>query len=257
MVGDALGAQAPIPHASGEAARRVDDHVDLVERRIEHSPARRGIGGREKRGLAAGKLHPGHGQVDAVEGIPVLPQVLEVVENLECRAQGVGGRIGLRALAVEAQEKAADRVGGAAAIIEELRPVGVAGFHRVLPEGVEEDAGLIRPNALGMQRHGRGDGGVPCEERGLHAIEARDLLLRRDRAGIRDIVGLAHEAVEGEHLGPVGGGEDERRDGKILVARGLGGGRGGRGRGGWDSGLGHDPHPTGSNPSFQPLCAPR
>ena len=149
--------------------------------RAASSTARRGAHVRriEKGPLPARLVHPGHRQVDAVEGGAILHEVLEVVEDLQRRAQRVRRGVRARRLAVEAQQEAAHRVGRAAAIVDELRPVGVARFHRVLPEGVDQRAGLLDA----PRRSGRPPRGAP--PRGARkespARRARSMAARRAR----------------------------------------------------------------------------
>ena len=61
------------------------------------------------------------------------------------------------------------------------------------------------------------------EESALEQIEIAELLVRRQRGMIGDIVSGADEIVEGEDQSPVTRMNDPRRDRKILVAVGLSG----------------------------------
>src|ERR671910_620459 len=72
--------------------------IDPVEGGVEHGAAGGCVVGREEGGLAAGPLHPGNGEVDAVEALAVGLEVLKVVEDLEGGAECVGRGVGLRLL---------------------------------------------------------------------------------------------------------------------------------------------------------------
>jgi hypothetical protein len=211
---------------AGRARARVDHLVHPVEGGVEHRAAALDVLGREEGRLAAGAVQPGEGKVDPADPLAVGLEVLEVVEDLEGGAERVGGRVRLGPLAVQAEQEAADGIGGAGAVMEKLGPIGVAGHRRVLPESVEHQARLREPGAVlgrgGVQRGRCRHGRVPGEERPLHRVETRQLLLRRKVGRIGDVVRRAHEAVEGQHRPPFRARQGEGGDGKILVAIRLG-----------------------------------
>ena len=59
---------------------------------------------------------------------------------------------------------------------------------------------------------------VLAEQRALQPVEQRELLVRRKRRVVGDVVGGAHEIVEGQNDAAMARMDQPRRDGKILVA---------------------------------------
>jgi hypothetical protein len=114
-----------------------------VERGSQHGAALRIVGG-EEGVLPTRQLHPGQGQVHAVHRSAVGHQILQVVQDLQTRAERIGGRIGRRILPMHPQQHAPDRVGGAGAVIFEFGPIRVAALGRVLAEGAEHGARFRR-----------------------------------------------------------------------------------------------------------------
>jgi hypothetical protein len=230
--GRALDGEAAVAKPAGQRARGVDQLVNPVKGGIEHGTAGAFILGREEGRLAACPLQPGHGEVDPVEALPIGPQVLQVVEDLQGRAERIGWGVGRRILAVETQEEAPDGVGGAGAVAEKLGPIGIARLDGVLPEGVEQEACFREPGPVvgrnGVERRRFGQGGVARDEGLLHGVEPGELLGRRQEGGVGDVVRRAHEAVEGENRSAFRARQGEGGDGEVLVAVRLGaGGRAG------------------------------
>ena len=122
---------------------------------------------------------------------------------------------------MQRKEKAAGRVGGETARRQKLVPVGIAGLCCILPEGAQHlprlrDAGAAFGVDRGEARRYR-NRGVAREQRGLERIELRELCGRREIGRVGDVVGPAHEAVEGENRSAVGAAEDEGGDREVLV----------------------------------------
>ena len=83
------------------------------------------------------------GNVDAAEMLAGrVPQSCRWLRICSAVHKASAGACAAHALLVERQEKTADRIGREAAIIDQLRPLVVAGLHRVLAEGAQQVAGL-------------------------------------------------------------------------------------------------------------------
>ncbi len=129
-----------------------------------------------------------------------------MVQHLQHGAQRVGMRPSVVRLAVQIQHVAAHRHGAVAAVIHQLRPVGVAAFGGVLPEGVQQVARVFRGNAGGGQRGaqpaGRGAAlGAAALQHVFHNAEAGDFLGLGQLSAVGDVVGIAGEGVECVHVG--------------------------------------------------------
>ncbi len=151
-----------------------------------------------------------------------------MVDHLQRAAQGVARRVAGRVFAVQVEQVAPDRVGRERAIAEQVVPVVVAQLDRVLLEGGDEiDAVLRRDAGLGQARAqavgGREGGvfGVAPGDGVLEALEAADLVLRRQRRVVGDVVDRPGEAVEGRDVRPQARRQQPGADGEVLVARAL------------------------------------
>ena len=72
-----------------------------------------------------------------------------------CRSRPNGPATRRVADAVEMQQQPADRIGGAPAVVEQRRPVGVAGHGHVLDEGVEQGVEQLDRQAMTGDRRGQ------------------------------------------------------------------------------------------------------
>ena len=110
-------------------------------------------------------------EIDAVEAAVILAAILQVVDDLQRRAQRVGGRPGRAVFAVHVEHEAADRHGRVAAIVHELVPVGVAQLGDVAagrPRAGRARGAAVRPRSASAraQRLGLGVGvAAPGERR--------------------------------------------------------------------------------------------
>ena len=177
---------------SGRDSRLIDQGVDPVEHGIEDIATKRSVRRLEEGPLGACTHQPPDRDVDAAKTLPVAAAILQMVENLQRRAEGIGRGLRGGMLLVQRQQEAADRIGGEAAVVDQLGPVGVAGFHRILAEGAQQVAGLNEPGPVlrvdGMQPRRLGNGRIAADERLLQGVEALELLggLRgRDRRRCR------------------------------------------------------------------------
>ena len=80
-----------------------------------------------------------------------------------------------------------------------------------------------------LQRLGFRIGGPAAGQRRVEPVEHRELLVRRELRMVGDVVGGAHEAIEGEDRPAMLRLDQPRGDGKILVAVALAGAGFGRG----------------------------
>ena len=85
-------------------------------------------------------------QVDAVEAL-YPPAILQMIDDLQRRAHGVGGRPHGRVFSVHVENETANGRGGQSAIVHELGPVGVAVLPRVEAKSLEEIQGMFRAQA--------------------------------------------------------------------------------------------------------------
>ena len=104
------------------------------------------------------------------------------------------------ALAVDVADKAADRHRGERAIRNEIVPVAIAQLGDIELEcgnQVLRVLGRQGPRGeRGAQAHGDGIVGIAAQESGLQTIEQRELLGRRQRRMVGNIVRRAHEIIE-------------------------------------------------------------
>ena len=107
------------------------------------------------------------------------------------------------------------------AIIHEFRPVGVAVLPRIQPKSFQQIQGMLRtqasPGKLKPQRFGFVGRRPAPRERIVEIVEKLELRFWRQSRVIGDIIGRAHEPVEGHDRTPSLLAEQPRSDGKILV----------------------------------------
>ena len=247
-----------MPQAPGQAAGQAEDHRDLHPQAAVPGAAGQGGGGGVQRvhlvqqagehlaqaGRLPGSgqvLHPRPGgvqqvggQVAAVQRGQVLGAVLQVVQHLQRGAQRVGRRVGGRVLAVQVQHMAADRHGGQAAVVQQLRPGGVAALRGVLAEGGQQVQRVLRGDAgfgqAGAQAEGAGRSaaGLPEQHR-PHPVQPAQLVVRGQHGAVGDVVGVAGEGVEGvdvraQRRADQGGADREVLVRAVLAGPGLDGG---------------------------------
>jgi len=78
------------------------------------------------------------------------------------------------------------------------------------------DAGRRQARAQ-PQRAGRA-GLAQAQQHCLHRVQPRDLVIRRERAGVGDVVGVAGEGVEGVHMRAQGAADQPGADREVFVA---------------------------------------
>jgi hypothetical protein len=164
-------------------------------------------------------------QVDAVQALIVLRAVLQVVDDLQGGAEGVGGGPEVAALPVDVEHEPADGHGAVATVVEQRGEGLVAADDDVPAEGLEELAGVDQGKPAPLRRAAEGESfrigrGLPVESR-LHGPEAGELVRGGGGRVVGHVVGLSGEAVEAHHRRAVGLSEDEGGDGEVLVAVAL------------------------------------
>ena len=128
-------------------------------------------------------------------------------------------------LPVQRQQEAADRIGGETAVIDQLGPVGVAGFDRILPEGAQQVARLHEPGPVlrvdGMQPRRLGNGSVAADERLPPARRGAEAFRPASRSGASAMSSaMRTKAVEGENRIPVSRRESTREATGKFSSRG-------------------------------------
>ena len=141
--------------------------------------------------------------VDAIEIAVILAAILQVIDDLQRRAEGIIGGPGGPALPVHVEHEASDRHGGVGAIADQIVPVAVAQLGHVHAECGEQILRMARREMTCSELRAQGDGdgviAVPAEQCRLEPVEQRKLVLRGQRRMVRDIVGGADEFVECEN----------------------------------------------------------
>ncbi len=136
----------------------------------------------------------------------------------------VGGP-GRAALAMHVEHEAADRHRRIAAIVDQVVPIAVAELGDVEPERGEQILGVARRQLALVELRPQRDADrivVAAAEQGrLQPVEQRELLRRRQRGMVGDVVGGAHEIVEREDRRAVARMDEPRGHRKILVPMAL------------------------------------
>jgi hypothetical protein len=166
-------------------------------------------------------------QVDAIEVMIVLAAVLQMIVDLQARAQRVRRRPGRGALAMDVEHEPADRHRRVTAIMNHFVPVLVTKLRHVHPEGDQDVEGVARRHWTFRQRapqvDGLGLGFALAQQLGFEQIEQSKLVRSRERRMIGDVVGGPDEIVERKDQRAVARMNDPRRDRKVLVAVSLAG----------------------------------
>ena len=208
------------PARGSNETRQVLRPVELllhpVQRGIEDfAPARVARG--KERLLATGQRHPGLRHINAADLLPVLHQILQVVEDLQRGAKPVrGGVSGLARHTMQAQQHPAHRVGAAGAVMLQSGPIGIARLMRILAKRLEHQHGFFGADAARMHGSGLGEGGCWVSQRLAHRIQPAQFFGRVKLRAISNVIGHAHEAVEGHHLAAHRLRQDQRGGGEIL-----------------------------------------
>ena len=159
--------------------------------------------------------------VDAIEVAIILPAILQVIDDLQRRAQRIVGRPQRMALAVDIEHEAPDRHGRISAIADQIVPVAVAQLGHVHAERGQQVLGMARrKTALGKlvaQRNSRRFVVVAAKQRRFEAIEKFEFLGRLQSRMIGDVVGGAHEIVERQDRSAMARTDDARGDRKVLI----------------------------------------
>ncbi len=186
---------------------------------------RRCVVSAERLHVGAGLLQSVERNVDAVERAIVLGAVLQVVDHLQRRTQCVVGGPGGAALAMDIEHEAADGHGGIGAVADQVVPITIAQLGHVHAERGEQIlrmAGRERARRkLLAQRNAHRIGIALAEEARFQPLDQIELLLRRKRRVIGDVVGRAHELVESEDGAPVTGMNEPRCHREVLVPMAL------------------------------------
>ena len=173
-------------------------------------------------------LHRIERDVDAVERAIVFSAVLQMIDDLQRRAQRVGGGPGAAVLAVDVENEAPDRHGRIGAVTDQVVPIAIAQFGGVGAECGEQVLGVAWREITGGERvsQGRclGTRVLLPQQAGFQAIEPRNLFRCGQDRAVRHVVGGAHEAIERENGRAMPRRDQQRGDGKILVAMRFRGG---------------------------------
>ncbi len=165
--------------------------------------------------------------IDAVEILVVFLAILQMIDDLQRRAQRVVCRPHRTAFAVHVADETADRHRRQRAIADQIVPVLIAQLGDVeLERGDEILRVLGREIALGKRRaQPRRDRifGTAAEEARFEAIEQRELFRRRQRRVVGDVVGGADEIIERQNHRAMARMNQERRHREILVPMPLAG----------------------------------
>ena len=138
--------------------------------------------------------------IDPVQIEVVGLAILQMIDDLQRRAQRIVGRPHGSALAVHVADKAADRHGRQRAIADEIVPIAIAELGDVeLERGKQILRMLGRKIALGKrvaQPHRYRIFVALSGQARIEAIEQRKLFFRLERGMVGDVVRGAHEIVE-------------------------------------------------------------
>ena len=171
----------------------------------------------------AGAFAPEHveGQIDAIKLAVIQRTVLQVVDDLQCRADGVrSGSCGAW-LSVHVEHETADRHGGIGAIVHQLQPAVGAVGGGVLPEGLQQGARVAIRQASLRQDRSQFDSFRVLVRRAVKArlkpIQHRELVGRRQRGMVRHIIRRAGEMVECKNGFAMFGRQQQRGYGEVFV----------------------------------------
>ena len=216
--------RSAIWRAKGAASSR-RTAVRAARPRMQASSAGEARAAASASGVGAGGGEGIERDIDPVEVAIILPAILQMIDHLQRRAEGVRGGPGRPRLAMDVEDEAADRHGREGAIIHEVVPIGIAMLGHVEAEGAQQIERMARRQAAEhqrvAQRHAGGLAVLAPQQRALQPVDQGQLLSGRQARMIGHVIGGAHEAVEGEDDRPVMRGDQPGGDGKILVAMAL------------------------------------
>ena len=180
----------------GSASPCVQKDRGALRQPCEAAPQfRRCLGGAERLDAKAASGEGVERDIDAVEIAVVRRAVLNVVDDLQRRADGVGRGPSAAALAVHVEHETPDRHRGVGAVAHEVVPVAVAQLGGVEPKGLEQILRMLRRHvALGKraaQRDRLRIAVAGAKQILLQAVQQTDLLLRRKRGVVGDVVGAS------------------------------------------------------------------
>ncbi len=156
-------------------------------------------------------------------------QVLPEVDQLQRRAHGVAAAQERGVVeAMKVQQQAADRVGRAAAVVQQGGAVRVTGMAGVLLEGVQQRGEQGHGQAVARDHRGEriehaapaagaGAAGGGVQQVGAVVRQQRLALGGRRVALVGDVVGRAGEPVDGAHGRAQLGRTQPRGDGEVFV----------------------------------------
>ncbi len=163
----------------------------------------------------------GERDIDAIEVAIVFAAVLQMIDDLQSRAQRVVGGPGRVLLAMHVEHEAADRHGRVAAIVHQLVPVAVAQLGDVEAEGGQQIPGVLgieRPlRQYRAQRDAFRLGVALAEQRRFQAVEQIELFGRRQRRVIGNVIGGAYEIIERHDRFAVARLNEARGNGEVFA----------------------------------------
>ncbi len=157
----------------------------------------------------------------------IVGAILEMIQHLQRAAQRIDGRPGVVALAMEIEELPPDRRGRVAAVMHQIGPIRrSAAWSRPCGrrEGCRGNAGRSCRSRAGSRAcataAGESSPGAPSSTASMRSSR-RTFSSADERGIVGDIVGSAREAIEGMDMHAQIAANEERADGKILVALAL------------------------------------
>jgi hypothetical protein len=147
------------------------------------------------------------GNVDAVELTVILSAILQVIDDLQRRAERIIGAPGGTALTVNVQHETPHRHGGIRAITDQIVPVAVTQLGHIHSKRGEQILRVTRRELACRELRAQSDADrivVAFAKQGrFEPIDQRKLFLRRKRGMVGDIVGGTHEFIECEDRRPM------------------------------------------------------
>lgn len=216
-----------IADLAGESAAMVKKRADALGKADNRrAKAWRGVGFGERGHVGAGGAEHVKRNIDPIEIAIIVAAVLQVVDDLQGRAQRVVRGPGGLAFAMHIEHEAADRHRGKAAIGDQVLEIGVAPLGYIEAEGGEEVLGMAWRQAVFGKCRAQGKAvrlavGAGFEQTLFELIEMVQLVGLAERRVVGDVVGDAHELVEREDDPAMAWMNELRGDGKVFVAGSL------------------------------------